>query len=390
MADDQTPPVGSMFSLGWLMALLFGPLQRRPESDPSGHLPAVSELDAAESMDVAFADLERLLPSGLSDTDIKTAWDSNDHDGFTAAVKELHLKILQQFVGDRQQLSAYQLGRALSDTCWLPSEMTYDKAGGEFFLREFDRRQLATLQTWLAEATDALPPFSAATVSRSLQNWQDWADVNAAAVKDGWTTPATSASVPTTSVSVTGALRTQASAWHGLLAGQADVGGQISEDAWVRAGQSIARSAGLLIKTILRRFWPIVVVIAAATAGLLYLAIANSGGTAKVWTSLVTVTAALGVSGASLRSATLKAASGIEQDIWHTAALDARAWGVTWLPTLPQSPLKRFRLSSRGVAAPQIHTRLELGISRGTTRPGVGTSSPRSAVTGSPITDQTI
>src|SRR6516162_8099092 len=124
MADDQTPPVGSMFSLGWLMALLFGPLQRRPESDPSGHLPAVSELDAAESMDVAFADLERLLPSGLSDTDIKTAWDSNDHDGFTAAVKELHLKILQQFVGDRQQLSAYQLGRALSDTCWLPSEMT--------------------------------------------------------------------------------------------------------------------------------------------------------------------------------------------------------------------------------------------------------------------------
>jgi len=168
------------------------------------------------------------------------------------------------------------------------------------------------------------------------------------------------------------------------------VGGQISEDAWVRAGQSIARSAGLLIKTILRRFWPIVVVIAAATAGLLYLAIANSGGTAKVWTSLVTVTAALGVSGASLRSATLKAASGIEQDIWHTAALDARAWGVTWLPTLPQSPLKRFRLSSRGVAAPKIHTRLELGISRGTTRLGVGTSSARSAVTGSPITDQTI
>jgi hypothetical protein len=113
--------------------------------------------------------------------------------------------------------------------------MTDDKAGGQFFLQEFDRRQLATLQTWLAEAGAALPPFSAATISRSLRNWQDWADVNAAA--DGWTTPAASAAVPTTSVSVAEALRAQASAWHALLAGQTDVGGQISVDAWVRAGQ---------------------------------------------------------------------------------------------------------------------------------------------------------
>jgi hypothetical protein len=355
MPGDQSPPVGSMFSLGWLLAQLFGPLQHRQASDPADHLPAVCELDAAEYLDIALAELETLLtllpkPSDLSGTDIKTAWGSAR---FTDAVTSLHLEILQQLVGDHQQLSAYQLGRALSDTCWLPSEMINDKTGGEFVLREFGRHRLAALQTWLAAASSALPPQSADTVSRSLQNWQDWADVNAAAINGGWTAPRTSASVVE-------ALRTQASAWHALLAGQTDIGAQISVNAWVRAAQSVARATGLLTKTIVLRFWPVAVVIAAATGGLLYLAIANSGGTAKVWTSLVTVAAALGVSGATLRAAALKVASGIEQDVRHTATLDAQAWGVTWLPTLPQSPMTHYRLARRGVAAPQVKPGLEL------------------------------
>jgi hypothetical protein len=376
MASDQTPPVGSMFSLGWLMAQLFGPLQSRPKSDPAAHLPSLYELDAAESMDVALAELEKLLASlpGLSQADVETAcadikaaWNPDNPDDFKAAVKKLHLKVLQQLVGDHQQLSAYQLGLALSDTCWLPSE-TINETGGQFFLREFDRRQLALLQTWLAEAGDALPPNSGSTVSQSLQNWQDWADVNAAVIKGRWTSSATSASV-------TEALRNQASAWHALLSGQTDMGGPISLDAWVRAGQSIARSTGLLVTTILRRFWPVVVIIAAATGGLLYLAIVNSAGTAKVWTSLVTVAAALGVSGVSLRAAALKAATGIEQDISHAADLDARAWSVTWLPTLPQGPVKRYRLAGRGVAAPQVKAGLELSASPANAPRGTGTSS---------------
>jgi hypothetical protein len=43
---------------------------------------------------------------------------------------------------------------------------------------------------------------------------------------------------------------------------------------------------------------------------------ANSSGTAKVWTSLVTVAAA---SGASLRATALKTASVIEQDVRNAA-----------------------------------------------------------------------
>jgi hypothetical protein len=341
-----------MFSLGWLMAQLFGPLQHRRGGGTAAHLPTVAELDADHQMELAFLELGNLLspyPS-LSIADITTAWKSSEHEGFTAAVTALHLELLKQLAGDLRQLNAYQLGRALSDTCWLPNTET----GADFFLQEFNRYRLATLQTWLTQAADALLALPAATVSRSLQNWQDWADINAATIRDTW---------PTAHRSVIAALRTQAGAWHAQLAGQADMGGPISLDAWIHAGQSILRTTRILMLTAFRRFWPVAVVLAAATGGLLYLAIANTSGTAKVWTSLVTVAAALGVTGGSLRAAARRAASGIEQDIWHTASLDARAWSITWLPTLPQSLLQRYRLANRGVAAPQTRNGLELPAS---------------------------
>ena len=327
-SGGQAPASGSMFSLGWLMAQLFGPLQHRQVGNTSTHLPTVSELDVDNYMNLTFLELGQLLKpyENLSDTDIKNAWNSPGHEGFTAAVLALHLKLLEQLVNDPPQLNAYQLGRALSDTCWLPDE----KAGGEFVLQEFNRYRLATLQAWLASATGALPEQSAATVSRSLQNWQDWLDVNASQIKDGWATAYRS---------VVAALRTQASAWHALLSGTTNASGQLSADAWVHAGQSLLRTTRLLMLTILRRFWLIVVIVAAATGGLLYLAITYSSGTAKVWTSLVTVAAALGISGASVRAAATKASGTIEDDIRNAATLDARAWAATWLPTLPQSGL---------------------------------------------------
>ena len=341
-----------MFSLGWLMAQLFGPLQHRRGGGTAAHLPTVAELDADHQMELAFLELGNLLSPypNLSIADITTAWKSSEHEGFTAAVTALHLELLKQLASDLRQLNAYQLGRALSDTCWLPNTET----GPDFFLQEFNRYRLATLQTWLTQAGDALLALPAATVSRSLQNWQDWADINSSTIRDTW---------PTAHRSVIAALRTQAGAWHAQLAGQADMGGPISLDAWIHAGQSILRTTRILMLTAFRRFWPVAVVLAAATGGLLYLAIANTSGTAKVWTSLVTVAAALGVTGGSLRAAARRAASGIEQDIWHTASLDARAWSITWLPTLPQSLLQRYRLASRGVAAPQTRNGLELPAS---------------------------
>lgn len=350
-AGVSAPAAGSIFSLGWLMSQLFGPLQHRRATSPSDHLPTISELDEDDQMALALVELDDLLKPyarDLSSEGIKKAWKSPAHRGFQPAVLALHLQILERLVLDYEQLKAYQLGRALSDTCWLPDKAT----GAEFFLEQFNRYRLATLQRWLAEAGGAIPALSRATVSRSLQNWQDWADTNAVRLKKGneWTTA---------HWSVVDALHTQGSAWHALLAGEADASDQTSADAWVQAGESLVRTARLLTAAILRRFWPVVVIVVAATGGLLYLAIANSHGTAKLWTSLVTVATTLGVSGAGLRSAGAKVADGIKDDVWSAARLDAQAWAVTWLPAMPQKLRQRRRLASLGVATAQSGTALE-------------------------------
>ncbi|MFY9932408.1 MAG: hypothetical protein WAK82_30850 [Streptosporangiaceae bacterium] len=348
MAGDQTLPAGSMFSLGWLMARLFGP-PGQPDNKIWTHLPALSELGTDDYVDLAFAELDKLLsllPGGLSGAGVKAAWGTGGHAGFTAAVGQLHLEILQALAADHQQLGAYQLGLALSDICLRPGQA----GDGTFVLAEFGRQPMAALQTWLAQASAVLPPASAATVSRSLQNWQDWADVNQGSGTDK--------SSPTPAP-VLQALRTQGAVWYALLSGETDMDGQLSVDAWIKAGQSIAKTSGQLVRAILRRFWPAVLIVALATAGLLFLAIDKSAGTAKVWTSLITVAAAFGFTGASVRVAAKKAADGLEQEVEHAAALDARAWSATWLPALPQSPANRLRLARRGVAMPRIKPHLE-------------------------------
>ena len=357
VTDNQIPPAGSVFSLGWLMAELYGPLQRRPAEENPARLPAVAELDESDRINLALVKLARLLAPypNLSGATVATAWGSGDQPGFTAAVSALNLAILEQLISDGQQLSAYQLGRALNDTCWLP-----DNADAKFFLGQFERHRLATLQLWLAQASGVLPPLSAVTVNRSLQNWQDWADSYASMITSGWAT---------LRAPISAAMRTQAAAWHALLGGQMDTDGQTSVDAWIQAGRSMVRTTRQLTAEVLRRFWPIVVIIAAATGGLLYLAIANSSGTAKVWTSLVTVAAALGVSGASVRAAALRAASGMEQDVCRAANFDARAWGATWLPTEPQGRAQQRRLANRGVDAPHARNGLEVSAPSGQPAP---------------------
>jgi hypothetical protein len=372
----QNPPAGSVFSLGWMMAQLFGPL--RPQSSPApaaaavgtapaspaaavgtapaspaapAHLPAVSELSTDEQTDLAVRELGILLQdcapelTSSDGQDVRDAWQKREYAAFETAVQDLHLKILRQLTGDEQKLAAYQLGTALNDLCWLGGQ-----AGPDVFLGDFSRPRLATLQAWLAKASGTLPPQSAPTVSWSLQNWQDWTDINAKRLAGGWT-----GDRPV----VAAALQTQGQAWHALLAGQTDISGQTSVDAWVEAGESILRSTRLLGLRILRRFWPVVVIILAATGGLLYVVSANAKGTSAVWASLVTVAGAFGVSGASLRAAAKRAFSGLEQDLTRAAVTDARAWSVTWLPTLPQGLMQRSELRSRGVDAPHVKKGLE-------------------------------
>jgi hypothetical protein len=359
-------PVGSMFGLGWLMAELFDPrrqesvTERQPPFNPEVQLPLAAELDPADRLNFFVVDLGDLLTpyEQLSNEAVRAEADKRkpgsaepfDSGKFNAAVASLHQAILDQLANQQEQLSSYQLGLALSDMCWLPSI-----AGGpDAFIGMFERGQMAALKALLDGAGRMIPASSAAIVGKSLENWQDWIDVNAQKLRlmDGsqWARPANP---------MLKALRIQGQAWHSVLTANSDVSVQPVMGAWVQAASSVARASRMVSLSVLRRFWPIVVITAAALGGLLYLVIANLSGASQFWASLVTIAAVLGCGGAGLGASVSSAFGGVGFELWSAAKLDAQAWNVTWLPALPQSTAQRTLLDKRGVAAPQIRKNLE-------------------------------
>jgi hypothetical protein len=70
-----------------------------------------------------------------------------------------------------------------------------------------------------------------------------------------------------------------------------------------------------------------------------------------------------------LRSAGRSAAQGVEQEVWNASTQVARAWEVTWLPTLTPRLRDRYRLYRRGVALPQMKKGIDSVVDIQETRP---------------------
>src|ERR1700733_11968674 len=401
-----TQPAGVVFALGWVMAELFDPRRRArvtnstPPFSPVTQLPLVADLAADQKLVYLAAELSELLrwfpalrrplrlvthqankkKAAVAAENLATAEAADDAQAdnvvhaaaaaavaaapfseteFLAAVAGLNEAILDEFADDAERSSAYQLGLSLSDLVWLPGiTVTAGEASpasrpsGLFGL--FARSHLAAVQTLLSGAGKQLPSGAATIVSRSLDNWADWIDVNSARIKspgaDTWSPDADT---------VLHALRVQGWVWRSVLIADPEVAVQPSMGAWVQAGSSIARAARMIGAVIVRRFWPGVVIALVALGGLLYLVISNLSGASQVWASLVTVAAIVGSSTWGLGSGVSQAFDGVGYEIWSAAKLDAAAWGVTWLPALTASRVERARLEVRGVAMPQIRKNLD-------------------------------
>jgi hypothetical protein len=354
------PPVGSVYALGWLMAELFDAQRqesvtvRQPPFNGTVQLPLVAELDQADRHRFLMSLLHDLLVpfSSLSHEAVKAASAAVAAHAslYKAELRALHLSLLDRLADDQEQLSAYQLGLALSDMCWVPS-----KGGGpDDFIAMFSRGQIAALKGLLDGAGAAIPPDSAAVVGKSLENWQEWVDVNAPKMKLGTVAAWTRDANP-----VLHALRMQGAAWHSVLIADPDVTVQPALAAWAHAASAAARAARVVTFTILRRFWPVVVLMAAALGGLLYLVISTLSGTGEVWASLVTVATFVGGGTLGVGSGVSAAFSGVSYEAWSAAKLEAQAWNITWLPATEQTPTERMQLDTRGVAAPQFRKNLD-------------------------------
>jgi len=402
------PPPGTIFSLGWLMAELFDPRRRvattvrQPPFDPDVQLPQVPELApdaklvflAAELTELVgwYPKLHRSAGAVTRETDkLKAAVAAQDTalgeaasaaDGAASAeaaeaaeangtttpfsdaalltaVAELNQAILDEFADTPERLSAYQLGLALSDLTWLPCKPEPGRQASaasrpSALVASFSRAQLAAIKTLLSGAGSHLPQSTAAIVSQSLDNWADWLDVNTPnftqSGADAWSDKADV---------VLDALRVQGWVWYSVLIADPEVSASPSMGAWVEAGSSIARATAKMSGVILTRFWPLVLLALAVLGGLLALIIVNLSGASQVWASLATVAAVLGASGVGVGSGVSSALNGVGYEIWTAAKLDASAWNVTWLPAMTSTTVERFKLSSRGVAAPRLRKNLD-------------------------------
>jgi hypothetical protein len=416
-------PAGSVFALGWVMAELFDPRRRvsvtvsTPRFNPDTQLPLVADLAADPKLVFLAAELSELLhwfpalhrplrlvtaqtrkkraaiaAENLATAEAAAEADNTGQPGntgqagnsalpddvleeeaataavaasafsqteFLDAVTSLHQAILDEFSDDPERLSAYQLGLTLSDLVWLPSIATPGQDSPDTrpsaLFGLFARSHLATVHTLLSGAGTQLPSGAATIVSRSIDNWADWIDVNSGRIKS----PAADIWSQNADV-VLNALRVQGWVWQAVLIANPEVAVQPSVGAWVEAGSSLARAAGMISEVILRRFWWIIVLALITLGGLLYLVISNLSGLGEVWASLATVAAVLGSTTYGVGSGVSSALSGIGYDIWSAAKLDAAAWEVTWLPALTTTTVERAKMERRGVAMPQIRKSLDL------------------------------
>jgi hypothetical protein len=345
-ADDLGPPngVSAAFALGWTMSQLFGPVPDKEKTRTVKHLPTLAELDRASQVETAFAQVDDLLSrlsgvrrptQGWHTAAAANSWDDANprSDRYRDELREVNRRILEALaVASPRLLVGYELGRALSDTCYLP---TKDPTGGDLFLAQFDIHRIAQLQTWLHAVAANLPKASAVTVSKALGHWISWLQANAGVLESKWEAQAEY---------VIGALRAQAHPWWALLAGESDMmSSQPTLTAWIASGRSLSQSLRSLSWQVIRHFWGYLLIALLVTGVLGWLVAAHTGGATRVWSTMVTVAAGLGITGSGIRGLTQKVTTALEQSLWQAATADAQAWSVTILPALRPARVARLR-----------------------------------------------
>jgi hypothetical protein len=130
-----------------------------------------------------------------------------------------------------------------------------------------------------------------------------------------------------------------------LLTGARSASGLLSPEGYVAAGEVALRRSAAIVRQVLRHYAVVLLIVAAALAGILFLAVNNLGGAAKVWTAIAAIGGSLGIPARTIASTTSRLAAEAERPVFAMAEEDAMAWAITTMPAV--------NLTSRGVQ--QLH-----------------------------------
>jgi hypothetical protein len=320
------PMVAVAFALGWQMAQMYKPAAwpvNPPK--PGADLPGLSKLSGGQrarvgldQVDVALAQLAPVITAhGLTAPTTTTARDALQgarptDDVFREALFNLHVSLLSTLTAANFRIGkAYGLGRALSDTTRSPSDLDKLKV-------ELERHRVATLQAWLGDLMSAFPAHAAHTVSKSLEDWRDWA--GAPQMNSG-----------EDASHVLRMLRRQGERWRALLSGERQASDLLELQDYVLAGSDMLRRLGSLTWRFLGRFAALLAVAAALFVGGIILILTQSNS-AHIAAGIGGVLASFGLTWKSAGSSLGKAAGRLERPLWDASLDDQIATALTLLP----------------------------------------------------------
>jgi hypothetical protein len=309
------------------------------------------------SLESLFSPNDEATPSsdvGALKTDLERhepEWDKVGQDLTT-----LHMDVMAYLAcAGRTVLLAYQLGRSLYDTVSSPAQARAkelqgkERAGNQdlpetlgALMAAFGRDQIAVLQGGLVTLAPHFPDESASVVKTSLGRWSEW--VSAAFV------PGTPGKVKGGSDEKAAlvdqgaqALLRQGDVWLSILVGTESLAGLLTPEARVAAGEEALSRSARIIRRVALHYWVAIAVVVLAAAALTALSGLYMGGAGKVWTQIVTIGGAIGITAKGISTRVSRLADAGEKPIYRAEEVDALAWALTTLP--------KANLSVRGVHA---------------------------------------
>jgi hypothetical protein len=357
-------PVQQALFAGWTMAVLYGDIEAGPSGRPP-ELPTVNELAAPARRNLEVIRLRHLLAgllpgwASLERLDHVDTDDGPEHATLRSSqLQMLNEAILNALTGKPAQIQlAYELGRSLRDTANppdadTPATGTPAKRDEAAVTYQLAHGRIAKLQEWLGALSEALPDKTAAVVAASLGRWSDFAVV--AFGTKGAARPAPSRlksakDKGTVSEIMRKYLLDQGDVWLMLLTGEQATDGLLTPEGYVAAGEAALHRSGVIIRSVIRHYLAALLLIVAALGVILYLAAANLGGAAKVWTSIAAIGCSLGASAQTIASRTSRLAAEAGKPVFAMSEEDAMAWAITTLPAANFTSTGVRRLRRAGI-----------------------------------------
>jgi hypothetical protein len=353
LGQPAPPPMTAVqlaLHAGWTMAVLYGRIQA-PAADDITELPTRHELQPDQRRVLELKRLSHLLQQlairpGIDGSGLPTEVPASDADetALQGTLPTLNLTILEALaVGPPEVELAYELGRSLRDTANPPPEREAPHTPA--LARQLGRGRIAKLQEWLATLSAQFPQHTAAIVAASLGRWSEFAAVTVQTTK-----PRLKKGQPVNvAATMCDYLLPQGDLWLMLLTGARSTSGLLSPEGYVAAGELALHRSAAIVRQVVRRYVVELLVVAAALGFIIYLAVNNLGGAARVWTTIAAVGGSLGVSARTITSAASRLTSEAERPVFTMAEEDAMAWAITTLPAVGLTPRGNQRLRKAGI-----------------------------------------